>query len=358
MTRKQRILVFRYGQLGDTLVALPAFWAVRRHFPDAHITLLTSSHTGERFVSALSVFPPEGLFDDYLVYGADVTGIKVQSAGALFRRVRRGAYNTLVYLPPVRPSTFGVLRDLMFFRAAGVRTIIGHNGLRTITKPTTPGPLPVVEHEVDYLLSRLARSNIPIPGPGQAKLDLRLGASERDDAKAWLREHLPGQEPYSRLVGFGPGSKWPSKIWPADRFRELGHRLISETNATPIVFGGAAEAELGHEFVQDWGRGVVAAGVHSVRGSAALLACCVIYVGNDTGTMHLAAAENVPCVAVFSAQDWPGRWYPYGPGHRVLREPVPCEGCRLQVCDRGLPCLLGISVDQVTAACCELMGTA
>src|SRR5205085_2524024 len=101
-----------------------------------------------------------------------------------------------------------------------------------------------------------------------------------------------------------------------------------------------------------WGTGTSAAGLLDVRTAAAVLARCRLFVGNDTGTLHLAAAAGTPCVGVFAAQDWPGRWQPYGLGHTVLRRPVPCEGCRLTVCTReGMRCLREITVEDVLAAC-------
>ncbi len=72
--------------------------------------------------------------------------------------------------------------------------------------------------------------------------------------------------------------------------------------------------------------------------------------------MHLAVAAGIRCVAIFSARDWPGRWYPYGEGHRVFRADIDCEGCRLQTCtERGNACLRRIQADEVTAACEEIL---
>jgi heptosyltransferase-3 len=354
MTARERVLVFRYGQLGDTVVALPAFWAIRRHYADAHITLLTSTHKDQHFVSALSVLPADGLFDDYLIYQTTENGIRMREAVKLFAQVWAGCYRTLVYLPPVRPSPLAALRDLAFFRAARVRKIVGQQGRRSISRGPMNLPLAPVAHETDYLLSRLAKSGIPVPGPGLAVNELALRRDERQAAEKWLGDRLGAFED-TLLVGFGPGSKAPSKIWPAERYEQLGRVMIERANITPIVFGGPEDAGIGRSLVRAWGRGLVAAGEHSVRVSAALLAHCAVYVGNDSGAMHLAAAERVPCVAVFSAQDWPGRWYPYGAAHRVLREQVPCEGCRLHECDRGLPCLLRISVERVATHCLELI---
>ena len=89
-----------------------------------------------------------------------------------------------------------------------------------------------------------------------------------------------------------------------------------------------------------------------MRAAAVALRGCALYLGNDTGTMHLAASAGAPCVAVFSARDWPGAWYPYGVPQRIFRTAPECEGCYLEVCvDRGNACLIAISVEEVLAGC-------
>src|SRR5207244_13352223 len=78
---------------------------------------------------------------------------------------------------------------------------------------------------------------------------------------------------------------------------------------------------------------------------------CTLYLGNDTGTMHLAAAVGTRCIAIFSARDHPGKWYPYGQGHVVIRKRVTCEGCLLTVLEEhGMRCRDEINVEVVCQA--------
>ncbi len=93
-----------------------------------------------------------------------------------------------------------------------------------------------------------------------------------------------------------------------------------------------------------------------VRAGIAAMEGCGFYLGNDTGTMHMAVSAGIPCVAIFSARDYPGLWYPYGHGHIVLRRTVHCEGCMLEVCHKnGKNCLMSISVDEVLEACTKMI---
>jgi ADP-heptose:LPS heptosyltransferase len=141
----------------------------------------------------------------------------------------------------------------------------------------------------------------------------------------------------------------PAKRWPLDRFCQLGHGLL---NANPtlqlIILGGTDDAVLGESLVQDWKkRAHNVAGIFSVYESAAVLERCKCYVGNDTGVMHLAAMVGTPCVALFSARDYPGQWEPYGDDHVILRHEVDCAGCMLDVCTNGNRCLTLITVAEV-----------
>jgi len=349
--RAQRILVYRIGQLGDTIVALPAMWAIRKHFPAAHLALLSDRHPGTGYVLAPSVLPEEGLFDEYISYDANIQGTAPRKLLAILPRLRQGCFDTLVYLAPRLRKQWQVWRDLLFFRLAGISRFIGHRGFEPLPRPVPGHLLPHLDHEADHLLKRLARSGIPVPPPGHGCMDLRLTKRELAEAQEWLRAQVP-KKLQGPLVGFGPGSKWPSKIWPQNRYAELGQNLIEEFGAYPVIFGGPEDRELGKRLIAQWNRGANAAGELNVRQAAAALSFCRLYIGNDNGTMHLAAAVGTQCIAIFAAQDWPGRWHPYGEQHIVLRRRVSCEGCKLTKCVvHDMACLKQIHVAEVMAAC-------
>ena len=348
----KRILIFRIGELGDTLIALPSLRAIREAFPSAHIALLGNVDSEARHVTPRQTLPA-GLIDEWLSYPSGNSRPNLSVTIRLLTRLRCAHFDLLVYLAPRIRSSSDIRRDLFFFRLAGIRIVVGNEGFEPLAPLTSP--LPVVEHEADHLLSRLSRSGITVPPAGKAKIELILTIEERRTVDAWLREHVPAKS-LGGLIGFGPGSKWPSKVWPEERFSELGCRLIREHNIYPIVFGGPEDRELADRLIGVWGKGTNAAALLSPRQAAAALSRCAMYVGNDTGTMHLAAAVATPCVVVMCAQDWPGHWNPYGEGHLVLRRSVACEGCLLKVCiTEGMRCLKEIEVDEVMKACGQIL---
>jgi heptosyltransferase III len=349
----RRILIYRIGNIGDTVVALPALWAVRRHFPNAHIVLLCNDNQNSHMLAA-QILPDKGLIDEWITYPSNDRGSNPFQVLGFLPNLRRLELDTLVYLAPRLRSRKDIWRDLIYFRMAGLRNFIAHKRLGATLPRTVGKPLEPLEHEADHLLARLAGSGIRVPDSGKGEMNLALSQTEKFKAQEWVERAIPSLADRQTLIGFGPGSKWPSKIWPEQRFGELGEQLIRDAGVYPIVFGGPEDAELGQRLIQRWKGGVNAAGQLEVRQTAAALEHCALYVGNDTGTMHLAAAVGVRCVVLMSAQDWPGRWYPYGQGHTVLRKSVPCEGCMLSVCgEHNLRCLTEISVSEVERACLQ-----
>ena len=89
----------------------------------------------------------------------------------------------------------------------------------------------------------------------------------------------------------------------------------------------------------------------TVRESAALMELVSIYLGHDSGPMHLAAAAGVPCLAIFSARELPGVWFPYGSQHEVIYHDVPCKNCLKVKCERYRKrCIASITVEEALAA--------
>ena len=120
-----------------------------------------------------------------------------------------------------------------------------------------------------------------------------------------------------------------------------------------FFFGGNDEVEVGDRLIKLLGKGANAAGQLNIRNAAAALERCRVFLGNDTGTTHLAASVKTPCVAIFAAIDWAGRWYPFGELNTVFREIVECEACHSPICFNDNKCLKLIEPEKVVQACFE-----
>jgi len=348
------VAIFRIGELGDTLAALPAISAIREGYPDSRMVLITHEPGSQGFVSSWEVLEATGFFSEVLFYRASLTPMKhLFSYLKMAMRIRKLQVDTLFYLAPIPRFPRQVGRDRLFFQTiCGIKQCFGMEpkedtrGLRS-----GEGRLAVLPSEIDRLLSVVGDAGLAIPEKGKAVLRVPIGERERANVSArWQAAKFP---PGCPIIGLGPGSKMPAKRWPLDRFIETVKRLCRSLSGVHfIVLGGSDDRELGAMLVAMIGPRIVNwAGSLSVLESAEALRRCTLYLGNDTGTMHLAAAVGTRCIAIFSARDHPGKWYPYGHGHVVIRKHVPCEGCHLTVCEEHrMACLMEINVEEVCQA--------
>ncbi|MBL0174113.1 MAG: glycosyltransferase family 9 protein [Ignavibacteria bacterium] len=262
--------------------------------------------------------------------------------------IRSFAPDVLVYILEQRHTRRVVLRDMAFFRACGISRIIGAPWRRDLFEHRWLPARQRFENQAE----RLARCLAPL---GDARLsdpaswDLKLTTAERDRASLLL-EAIPAAAP---VIACCPGTKIEVKDWGEEHWTRVLSDLATLYSNHAIAFiGSADERERCERLRTAWtGPSVNLCGRTTPREAAAVIARCIAYLGHDTGPMHLAAAAGVPCVAVFSARNKPGEWYPYGDGHRVLYHKVPCLDCRLEVCtEHGKMCILSITPDEVVAA--------
>lgn len=329
---------------------------MKKAFPSAHLTLLTNVDIkNPHYLSPNDVLPSTGLFDEFISYP---NGGAISSAigfGKLLLSLRQKKFDAVFYLVTRNRLPRQIDRDITFFRLAGIKNVLGTEYLRRHTlKDEIPKPTPRIESEADYLLNSLESEGVQFDRAALSP-ELLLTKTEIEKSIQWLSDQTNGNLLAHRYVAVAPGSKWESKIWPEERFAGAIGRLIEEHNITPIVFGGAEDREKGDRLLQIWSKGINAAGALTVRQSAALLQRCELYLGNDTGTMHLAASAGTPCVAIFAAIDWIGRWEPFGSKNRTFRMSVECEGCHSPVCFNNHKCLLLVDEDTVFRACADIL---
>ena len=346
-----RILIYRPGALGDTIVAVPAIQALRHAYPQAALALMSvRMDTG---IWADQVLREFGWFDDLITY-APASMKQPGAVAALCRRVRQFAADMVVHLTSEQNSPARILRDRAFFAMAGIPKFVG----RPATSVTWYGRRRrddrVYPPEVDRLLALAVEAGA---APGRRPVfDLPIGDAARARVDAVLAE--AAFEPGRMLIGLCPGSKQPAKRWPVERYGEVGRRLIDAYDASIVVVGGEQERAAGDQIGGAWpaGRWLNTAGRLSVLEMAELLRRSVCYLGNDTGAMHVAAAVGTRCVGVFGAQYPENSWHPYGDDHVVIRRRPPCRHCFLTECTRyATRCLTDISADEVWAACERLL---
>lgn len=347
----KRVLIYRLGTIGDTVVGLPALNLVARAFPEAERRMLTSFPPMAKASAASAVLEHTGLVHGYFRYH-----LRTRSFAELIKlwwSIARWRPQVLVDLSPAS-GIADARRNSIFFRFCGVRRQIGVPLTEDMQKPRllewSRGENENERYE--YECSRLVRNisslgTIDLDSP--TNWDLNLTSAEHSRAALVLTP--AGERP---IIAVSFGTKNQSNDWGQARWRELLGRLtvLYPTHALAIC-GAQVEASDAEHTISEWREKSAApvmnlCGMLTPRESAAVFRRAVIALGHDSGPMHLAAAVQTPCVAVFSARNPAGIWFPYGKAHQVIYHHVDCGKCGLEVCiTEGKKCIYSITVDEV-----------
>ncbi|MEX5213200.1 MAG: lipopolysaccharide heptosyltransferase II [Nitrospiraceae bacterium] len=331
-----RILLRVPNWIGDAVMCEPAIRALHRMYPEACITVLGRSS----IVELLEGHP-------------DVATAMVYDHRA--RHQGLGGKWTLVQELRVRRFDLAVLFQNAFEAAfitalAGIPRRYGYatDGRSWLLTTAVP-KVPHVPHQVSYYLDLLRQLGCETePSPP------RLYLKSEEEAAVVARMAGFGVQPEETLVGLNPGSTYgTAKRWLPDRFAESATRVAAicrERTGRPahvVIVGASGEEELGEAIARRIDAPtVVLSGRTSIRELMAITKRCRVYLTNDTGPMHVAAAFGVPVVAVFGPTDW-RTTAPYGEGQAVVRTPVDCAPCLLRECPIDHRCMTGVTVEQV-----------
>lgn len=226
----------------------------------------------------------------------------------------------------------------------------GRSWLLTHALPVPePGEAPA--HESYYYLELLRRAGWLERLPEVKRIRLTVSTQARERAEEMLeRAGVPGAPRVVR-VAMAPGAAYGSaKCWPVERYAALADRLIAEFGADVILFGSVAEREVTGKIAAAMKRPAVQlAGETGIADLPALFASCDLFIGNDSGAMHVAAAVGLPVVAVFGPTD-PEGTAPMTPQRTVVQQRVECSPCFLRHCPIDHRCMTRVEVDAVYTA--------
>jgi heptosyltransferase-2 len=199
------------------------------------------------------------------------------------------------------------------------------------------------KHQVEYYLDLLRQL-----GWTAKSRDPLIHVPETSHLKISRLMAEMGINGHAFLLGLAPGAAFgKAKRWPARRFAEAGEKAAREWGARVVIFGSEGEKEICDEVVRFLSREPVnLCGKTSLSEAIALIDQCKLFLSNDSGLMHVAAALNIPTVAVFGSTD-PLATGPRGPNSVFVRNPVACAPCLKPECHMDYRCLLGVTSDQV-----------
>ena len=345
----KKILVFKVGNIGDIICAIPSFIAVRKNYPGADITLLTSP--GERGIpGAAELLAGAWYLDKIIGYDA---GELSSFAGIvrLIRKLRRERFDILVHLPADSWTNFRtLLRNMIFARLLGVRSAFGFR-VRTIINifKKTQIDCTIGRREADTLLDILREAGVKA---GEAEFDLPIPSEAEEKARNILDEKWGAKRPKILVaVQFGTKKNFPEKRWFPERFSEVLEYLIREYGACAVIMGGPADTEEANLIARNLKKEniLVTAGKLTVIESAALLKQCSFLLSIDSGLMHIMAAFKKPTVAIFSTMNILGLWFPYGSEHEIIyHRNLDCDYRKRECVQRGMSL---VTADEVERAC-------
>lgn len=331
MPTYRRILLIKPSSLGDIVHTLPVIFALKQRFPESHLTWLVKEQWAglvERAEGVDRVWP-----------------------------VRPGLSGWLSQVPMLRRGRFDLAIDLQgLFRSAaigwlsGCRVRVGFANGREGSPwfYTRKVPVPTSEmHAVDRYL--IVAEAVGAKRDADAQFRFREPDSDRLQVDALLRQNGLTGTPW---IAMQVSARWPTKRWPGSSFAAVADCIQREGWARVALIGGPDERiEAGKVASAMQTAPVDLTGGCAVGLLPALLRRASLLITNDSGPMHVAAAVATPVVALFGPTS-PLRTGPYGQGHRVLTNPVPCSPCFSRNCtnDVRLACLTGIDPGAVLTA--------
>ena len=308
----RRVVVYRLGSLGDTVAALPCFHKVAEAFPDAERIVLTNFPVSSKAAPLEAILGGSGLVHRYLAYPVGTRSPR--ALGALRAELLALGADTLVYLTPSR-GLWAARRDVLFFRLCGFRRIVGAPLSDDLQRNRR-----AADGLVEWECERLARCMAPLGAvrlDDAAAWDLRLTAAERQAAAAALAD-AEGRP----RIAVNMGGKVVENDWGEANWLALAARLSASCADHALLFVGAAEdAPRAARMAALWpGPAVNLCGRVSPRVSAAAMSGSRVFVGHDSGPLHLASSMGVACVGLYGDKNEPRKWHPYGDGHRIIHD--------------------------------------
>jgi len=316
-----RILIVKLGSIGDIVHTLPALDALRRELPEARIDWLVESRARDILLD--NPYVDNILEVDTLAWRRRLG--RIETWKSILRSVRA-----------LRSRRYDVIIDFQGLLKSAVCASLARGGRR-------------IGFERRHLRESLARffsSERLAPGDNHRHVidrnlylltSLGIHTSERrfpiavpEDMEARARETLAGWG-LSSFVALNPGGGWETKRWAPERFGRLAADIAKGLGLPSLVLWGPGEREVAERVAEEAGGSARLAPPTELREMLPYLRRARLFVGGDTGPLHIASALGIPVVGIYGPTD-PARNGPSGADDRVVRKEVPCGPCYKRRC--------------------------
>jgi len=337
----KQILIFRTAALGDFILSIPAMHRLRAAFPTAKITLLTTATTNRKSLITVESYSdgqspwldllPTKLIDEVLVFSGRLSVNLMTWKKAIPGNRKFDA--CFILNEGIGPSLGGIFKKVFFLRVSGLKSRI--YGIRIRAYPRLFPMVQIGTYRLEHHVLALIRSVEECPHVAKyiyqvIKFDLYIPTDARDWAQALLNRYDCDAVD---VIVVAPGSRLEFKKWPSSGYI----RLITETLEKPklhiFVVGSGPEIESVSEVMAKCATARYSHRIHDLSGQtsipqlAALLSMATLFVGNDGGTCHLAAAVGCKVVSISNGGEIPDSVEPWGNQQYTARFAVPCAPC-------------------------------
>ena len=332
------ILIVKLSAIGDVIHTLPSLAALRRLYPDAHITWVVEE-------AAADIVKNHPYLDEVIVsrrksWSKDIQKSKflkpLFNMRSLIKELHRRRYDLVI-------DFHGLFKSSIIVLLSSGKRKLGYDSLQELSGLFLNEKIPedMNKHAVDryldfprHLGAKIDNVEFILPqnNDAEAKVQLLMSKYKLDD---------------NNFIAINPIAYWETKLWDNDNFARLAD-MIKNNLKMNVVFTGSEK-----ESIEKITTGMTTDGIN-LGGQTSLLELACLYkkarfvITTDSGPMHLAAAVGTPVIALFGPTD-PARTGPYGEGHTIVRSELPCSPCFLKKC-QTIKCMKEILPEQVLAA--------
>ena len=323
----RRVLLIRLRSIGDTVLMTPCLAALKKLDPSIEVTVLSEPLSAP-------------VLDDHpLVDRLIVVGPSIRERAGLIARLRRAEFD-------VAFNMHGGTTATLMAATSGARHTVGYRGFCQSWMLNERAPSPDVilgrktVHSVEQQLALISWTGVPFPERPQ----LSLGSSPVDLAAMKSRLSAAGVSTFAVIA---PAAAFEAKRWPAHRFAAVADYLSRTFALSSVVIAGPGQEQIAREVCEAAQSKPIAVTGLTLKQLIALMALSRLYVGNDSGPMHIAAATGRPLVVVF------------GPSNSTVWRPWTDAPYRVVEAGNGNQSPIdGVSVEEGLAAVDEVMKSA
>ncbi len=325
------ILIISLKRVGDVILSIPAFRAIKENLPKSQVTVFADSYTKD----ILDRIP---YIDAVVPYGKDASFLKKA------KQVRKLSYNAFdLAIDLTCDYTF---EGALWTWLSGSKFRVGYDTWKRgllFNRPVKP--IKGAMHAIDEILNIIKSIGLETEDKS-----LNISASEEatDTVKKFFRDKDAKSD--TLLIGIHPGGYYPTQRWLTERFAEVADRLIEKYKARIVLMGGPKEEKIIQQISTHMANQPLVFLDHPLGELLALLQSCHLLICNNSGPLHMASASGTLTVSTMGPT-LPERWQPQGEKHIVIRKNLPCIPCNEGYCRlKTLECMKLITVKDMLEA--------